>query len=230
MADFITGRSSRIIIGRQDADAGLAFVPDTITAGAAAAANATTITVAALGAGVVIHAGAYLTFRNLTTGARKLAQVTARAIAAGTSLTVAPLDEAIENGDVALWPPVLGQRTSVEIGGQGNRVTSFPFEQDGYEDGFNATISNSCNMQGNYALQDAGYALARYYFSNSQECRLRVEFPPEKPGATKVRVIEGRYSITNLPLTAPSDQIITSAIEGSFNGRPIEGYQVPLAY
>lgn len=228
--NYMLGRGTKVYIGRQGADTSLAFVPAKITAGAAALANATSITVTALASGVLIHAGSFLNFVNPTTGAKKLVRLTSDADATETTLTVAALTEPIENGDIALWPPILGQRTNSSVGGQGNRVNSFPYESGGYEDGFNATIANTCTLSGNYALQDAGYSYALRQFSLFEEVRLRLEFPPEKPGATRVRVVEGRFSITSIPRELPSDNIITSNIEGSFNGVPIDDYFTPLAY
>lgn len=230
--DFIVGRGVRVILGRQGNDDSAPFVPETITAEAAAAAAATSITVAALGANVLIHAGSYLNFKNPTTGVRKLVRLTDDANATDTTLTVEALsaEDAIEDGDVAVWPPILGQRTNSSIMGQGNRVTSFPYEQSGYEDGFNATISNTCTLTGNYAIKDAGYSYALWAFQEFQPVRLRIEFPQERPGFTQRRIVEGRFSFTNVPRELPSDQIISSNIEGSFNGKILDAYGLPLSY
>lgn len=232
MADFLIGRGSRVLIGRQGSDAAIEIVPETVTAAAAAAAAATSITIDALGTGVSIPAGAFLQFKTPATGARKLVQLSAAAVAGDTSLTVYAIgaDDAIADNDEALWPPILGQRTNSSVGGQGNRVTSFPYEQDGYEDGFNATISNQCSLSGNYAIKDAGYSYARYCFQNNEEVRLIIEFPKETPASTQVFSVRGRFSFTNVPIELPSDNIITSNIEGSFNGKITEGYVTPLAY
>jgi hypothetical protein len=225
---FIIGRGSSIKLALPGPDASVEPVAATVTLTAAAAAGATSLSVSALPTGSRIPAGSFLQFVDSATGKEVVVQVTATALATATTLTVAAIPEAIPNGSTAAWPVLLRARETANISRQGNRVTSFTFDNDGYEDGLTATITNGITANGNYLPLDAGYRLAEYAFLEFKEVYAWLELPPPSAAYAKGMTYKGRASITSIPLDIPADNIVKANIEMAFNGKPVIVQPVPV--
>lgn len=200
----------------------------TVEVDGAVAAGATAITLLA-GSGFpagspIVLAGQWLGFRNAS-GATVPVQLTTNVdptLAEDVSLVVAPVSQAIEDGATAEYPPIVGLRTSFNLNRQGARTTSFVFERDGHETGRNATISSGFTMSGNFAPLDAGYLTMLYSWQKGLPVFLQAEYPQPDSLATRGNVVQGAGSITSIPVTTPSNEIITSDIEGAFDELPTE--------
>lgn len=220
---FVIGKGTKVTIAMLPVGDRVEPVATTITLAALAAKDVTggaTITVPALGAGVVIPAGSYLGFVVPTTGKTVLVQLTADAGAGDTSLEVEAIPEDIASGSVATYPLRLSGRTAANIGRSGNRVSAVDFDSDGYADGLTASIEQTLEVPGNWQPLDAGFATAEYAFTELRETYVWVELPRISSAYSAGRIYKGPCSITDLPLDVPADGIVTGNISITFNGKP----------
>lgn len=216
---FIIGRGTKVFIAMPGPDASVEPVAGTVTLGAAATKGATSLTVTISPAGVLIPAGSYLQFV-AANGKEVPVRVNAAATDTSTTLTVNAIPEDIPNGSVAAWPVLLRARETANVSRQGNRVNSFTFDNEGYEDGLTASITNGITANGNYLPLDAGYRMAEEAFLNLKEVYVWIQLPPPSSAYSSGAVYKGRASITSIPLDIPADNIVKANIEMAFNGKP----------
>lgn len=220
---FVIGKGTKVSIALLPVGSTVEPEKTTITLAAQAAKDVTggaTITVPALGAGVLIPSGSYLAFVAPTTGKSVLVQLTADAEATDTTLEVREIPEDIASGSVATYPLRLAGRTAANIGRSGNRVSSVDFDSDGYSTGLTASIEQMLELPGNWIPQDAGFATAEYAFGELREIYVWLELPKISAAYSKGRIYKGPCSITDLPLDVGADAIITGNISLAFNGKP----------
>lgn len=220
---FVIGKGTKVSIAMLPEGSRVEPTATTITLAAAASKDivgGASITVPALGAGVLIPNGSYLAFVAPTTGKSVLVQLTADADAGDTTLAVREIPEDIASGSVATYPLKLAGRTAANIGRSGNRVSAVDFDSDGYSDGLTASIEQTLELPGNWVPTDAGFATAEYAFTELRECYVILELPKISSAYSKGRIYKGAASITDLPLDVAADGVITGNISITFNGKP----------
>lgn len=216
---FIIGRGTKVFIAMPGPDASVEPVAGTVTLSAAATKGATSLSVTIAPSGVLIPVGSYLQFV-APNGKEVPVRVNAGATSSTTTLTVNAIPEDIPNASVAAWPVLLRARETANVSRQGNRVNSFTFDNEGYEDGMTASITNGITANGNYLPLDAGYRMVEEAFLNLKEIYAWIELPPPSSAYSKGAVYKGRASITSIPLDVPADNIVKANIEMAFNGKP----------
>lgn len=220
---FVIGKGTIVEIAMVPAGSDVEPVRTTITLAAAANKDidgTATITVPALGAGVLIPAGSYLEFIAPTTGKSVAVQLTEDAAATDTTLTVREIPEDIASGSVAKYPLRLAGRKNANLGRSGNRVTSTDFDSDGYASGVVASIEQKLELPGNWTPTNAAYATAEYAFGELREIYLWLTLPKISDAYSKGRVYSGFASIVDMPLEDPADGPIVGNISLAFNGKP----------
>jgi hypothetical protein len=229
---FVIGKGTKVDIAMLPVGSRTQPTPTTITLAAQAAKDVdgtASITVPALGAGVVIPSGSFLGFVEPVTGKTVIVQLTADADAGDTTLTVREIPENIASGSVATYPLRLAGRTAANIGRSGNRVSAVDFDSDGYSDGLTTSIEQTLEVPGNWLPTDAGFATTEHAFTELRECYVWVELPKISAAYSKGRVYRGPVSVTDLPLDISADGIITGNISITFNGKPDTDFDTPIA-
>lgn len=197
-----------------------AVVEQTITTGAVAAAGATSLTVAALTEPIYASPTnpVYLAFDDAVEDIDKFVKVVADAADGATSLTVAALGQGIANASTAEYPVRLQARTSADLNTNANDVTTTTFDTGGYQDGIVSQIGYGVTCPGNFLALDAGYRTCFEAFNEFYEVWLSIELPPPG-GYAKGYIFKGPASVTNAPISAPADGIITANFDFAFRGK-----------
>lgn len=151
-------------------------------------------------------------------GIETLVSIVATAAAGATSLTVAALPRAIAAASTADYPAKLLARTSAGLSTTANDVTTTTFDTDGYEDGIVSMIGYGLSAPGNFLPSDPGWVTCFEAYNNFQEVWLTLELPPPG-GFTKGYVFDGAASVTNCPIDAPADGIITGNVDFKYRGK-----------
>lgn len=220
---FVIGKGTTVEIAMLPVGSTVEPTRTTITLAAQASKDidgTATITVPALGAGVLIPEGSFLGFVNPTTGKSVLVQLTEDAEATDTTLAVREIPEDIASGSVATYPLRLAGRTAANLGRSGNRVTSTDFDSEGYTTGLTASIETTLELPGNWIPTDPGFSTAEYLFQELREAYVWLTLPKISSAYSSGRIYKGPASITDLPLDVGADAIITGNISLAFNGKP----------
>jgi len=200
-------------------------LPAIITSGAAstpviAAKGVTTIPIsAALAAGVFIPAGTFLGFRS-PAGKEVLVLLTADAVAADTDLTVAATPAAIAIGSIANYPLTIANRTSLDLDRSGNMASQVTFDDKGYETSLNASKSASFSIPGAWSQLDPGYNTIERLWGLDLQIFAILQFIKPNPDYSRGKIIKGVFNIESVPISIPSDGIITGDITLMLSGEP----------
>ena len=217
---FIIGRGSEVTVALLPKDSRAEIVPQTITLGAAAAAAASSLTVAALASPLLASATdpLFLSFIDALDETDRFVKVTAPAADGATSLTVAALKKALATASTAQYPARLQARTSASISTNANDVTSTTFDTGAYEDGVVTQIGYGVSCPGNFLSLDAGFRTCFHAFNELREVWLTIKLPvPE--GYTNGYIFKGAAAVTNCPIEIPADNIITASIDFKYRGK-----------
>lgn len=217
---FVIGRGSVVTVALLPKGSRAEIVEQTITLGAAAAVNATSLTVAALAEPLTASATdpLFLSFVDAVDETDRFVKVTAPAADGATSLTVTALKKALATASTAQYPARLQARTSASINSNANNIDSITFDSSGYGDGVISQVSFSVSCPGNYLPLDAGFRTCLFAFQEFREVWLTVKTPvPE--GYTSGYVYKGAASVTNCPLEIPADGLISCNLEFSWRGK-----------
>jgi hypothetical protein len=175
---------------------------------------------AAIGAGILIPAGAYVNAKDQATGKEVLVQLKDDAKEGDANLSVISIPEPIAAGSVINYPLKLRGREAANLGRQGQRVSSVDFDSDGYSDGQTVSIEQTISVPGSWLPLDAGFATAEWAFNELREVYIWLELPRISAAYAKGRVYHGPASINNLPLDINAAGVIKGNIELTFNGKP----------
>lgn len=219
---FIIGRGTKVHVALLPPGSNTEIVPQTITSSALAAAAATSLSVEAITEALTASSAypIFLSFADAVDGTDKPAKVVANAADSATSLTVATLVKAINDGSTAEYPVKLHARTGVDINPNANDTTTQTFDDDGYETGVVTRLGYGVSCPGNFLSMDAGFKTCFYAFNEfKNNIWLRIELPAPD-GYTTGYVFKGSARVTNMPLNVPAGEIVTCNIEFKFNGKP----------
>lgn len=217
---FVIGRGSEVTVALLPKGSRAEIVPQTITLGAAAAANATSLTVAALTRPLLASAAdpVFLSFVDALDQTDRFIKITSPANSGATSLTITALKKAMADASTAHYPAKLQARTSASINSNANNIDSITFDSSGYGDGVVSQVSFTVSCPGNYLPLDAGFRTCLFAFQEFREVWLTVKTPvPE--GYTSGYVYKGAASVTNCPLEIPADGLISCNLEFSWRGK-----------
>lgn len=225
MADdlrFKLGRGTKIYIGLLplNSTAEPTSAPTITEDGTGVAAGATSIGLsAALGAGVFIPSGQYLTFTDSNDEAT-VVQLTDDAEAGDTSLTVAATQKAIAASATSEFPVRLRGRTAANLSSDGNLTEVTDFESDGYSRGIITSVGQSLDIPGNFLPDDAGVRTAQYSLREQRQVYLWLEQSQDIPGSTTGEQNKGPGSITSFGQDTPADGVMTANMGFTFFGKP----------
>lgn len=219
---FIIGRGTVVTVAPLEPGVRAEIPEQTITVGATAATvAATTITVAPLEEPLAASAEnpVFLAFEDAVDGSDRFVVVVAPAAAGDTTLTVAPLKRAVAAASTAIFPVKLLARTSADIATTAADTTSTTFDDGGFSDGVVTSAGYTVSCGGNLLQLDAGYRTCLYAYQNFREVQIRIQLPNPGAGYTKGYVYTGVASVTDIPVTNPSDGIITNPISLTIRGK-----------
>ncbi|MGL4622234.1 MAG: phage tail tube protein, partial [Chroococcidiopsis sp.] len=161
----------------------------------------------------------FLAFEDAVTGGERFVKVTAPAADGATSLTVAPLKRAIAPASTGQYPVKLQARTSADLSTTANDVTSTTFDSIGFVDGIVASIGYGISCPGNFLQLDAGFRTAFFAFNEFREVWLTLKMPNPGAGYTSGYIFKGAASVTDLPISDPSDGVVTANCTFAIRGK-----------
>lgn len=216
---LVIGRGTKVTVALLPDGSRASIAPQVITLSAAAAAQDANLSVSALTGPIVASLAdpVFLTFE-APDGTDRFVKVVASAAAGATSLTVEPVRLAIPSASIADYPVRLLSRTSVDITPNANDITTDTFENDGYEDGIVTKIGYGINCPGNFLPLDAGYRTCVKAFNEFREVYLSIELPAPA-GYAHGYIYRGVAGVTNAPLKAPADGVISADLDFKTRGK-----------
>ena len=201
---------------------GVTAAPATQTITLTAAATKDTVAPASIAVPSLtgaIPANNYLTFLT-PTGAEIIVFVTTAAAASDTSLVVSTIDQAIPIGSVAVFPPILDLRESVDLNFSGSSEDYSTFESGIFQLSFLTSIAASATAPGFYNFFGAGYRNAEYAALNGLSVWFSVTAPPPSAAYSSGRIVAGPAFVLGVPLAIPATGALRSDIEITFSAAP----------
>jgi hypothetical protein len=189
------------------------------TAGATAAAAATSITITMSPAITrEIVAPIYLLFVDLN-GQEDLVKVTSNIAVGATTLTVAALKRAIAEDAEAIYPVSIAGRESASFTNNNTQQDINVFENDGYKDNVTTVLGGMLQLNGFYNPLDAGWNTFNHTLREFKEVYIEIEYPKPAPHYTTGQIIKGFGGVKGVPIEAANQgDIIKSNVEVDFRG------------
>lgn len=197
------------------------ITPGSVSGAAPPIKGATTVTLHSALTGQ-INAGQFLCYYDFGTGEERLVEVTANADVGATSLTVAPLKEALYAGMVAEYPPYLWDRTDASTDRSYTDATVTTFNTGGAVDGVPTTIEKTMSLPGIYYYYNAAYWTALKSAEDQAFIYVKRRRPAPGTGFIHGGITEGRALVTSAPDAAPADNFVNADLEIAFRGSTTE--------
>ena len=133
---------------------------------------------------------------------------------ATATLTVEALKQDLPLNAIAVFPVLLGNRTSASLNDADSQQDVMTFDNNGWRDQVTTMLGNGLELPGYYSPLDAGWNTCFFARLNFREVFWELELPKpgcESTGYTKGHIVRG-FGGVQMPLEVPSDNIINANI------------------
>lgn len=165
----------------------------------------------------------FLQFVDPITGSESLVEVVAPIAAGATTITINPasVKRKIPTASVAMFPPRVGSRSSLNITTEDDEEEIEDISLMGFRNYIKTSLGMAVSMPGHYLPDDAGYNEVRLARNKALLIFLHITLP--KPGCDDIYqkgdIYYGAANVGSVPIEIPAKGTIKGNIEAKFSGK-----------